>query len=69
MVEYKDFWHEVETAFVGKERLEKNPLQETEQHTLNNIVRSNKLLADEEDLAEKAMRNLAERVSLNFYFF
>ena len=61
MVEYKDFWHEVENAF-GKERLEKNPLLDTEQHKLKGLVESNKLLPDEEDIAQIGLAKLAERV-------
>jgi hypothetical protein len=62
MVEYKDFWHELENVF-GSENLEKNPLLDTEQHRLKQLVEQNKMLQDEIDAASSGLNKIAERVS------
>lgn len=66
-VEYKDFWYEVENVF-GKERLEKNPLMESEQHRPKDVIGKNRLLPDEGDIAHSALAKLAERVIIKLGF-
>ncbi len=64
MVEYKAFCTEMDRAFSNDE-LEKNPLVEPCQHVPTDPVSSNKLLPNEVESVEKAMKLIAERVIKN----
>ncbi|CAF0814337.1 unnamed protein product [Brachionus calyciflorus] len=63
-VEYKDFCHEVETAF-GDVELEKNPLIQSKQLKPQLLHEAKNLSSDEQDRALAGLKKIAERVRAN----
>ena len=67
-VEYKQLCRDVENAFANLE-YEKNPLARAEQHKPHALVDSNELKPYEEDVVNKALHKLSQRVRIFFFFF